>query len=556
MGVPSANALIEHIRRLVDPLGDRDVTDGQLLDRFTRDRDEGAFAGLVRRHGAMVLGACRRVLGQEQDAEDAFQATFLVLARKAGSIRQQSVAGWLFTVARHLAARAKVQAERRRTRERELPVPVVCDAGTAAAGSEIRRILDEELHRLPDKYRDVVLLCCLENKTLAEAAGQLGWKPGAVKKRLECARRLLRGRLTRRGLTVSAALLAGLGADQAVGAAVPLTLAEGTARAAVVFAAGSAGAPAVSAGVLSLALGGLTTMAVTKFKLVATMVLACVLAGGGGAVLLRGADGPATDRPAAEEPKAVEPKAKRVLVQVEPTPEAPRTTYRVTAVKHGPGEVAAVSPDRKIVAMLQDGKIRLIHVGSGKVLMQLVEPKVRALAFSPDQKILAAAGGGKIRLVDAATGKIIREIAVPESGKIAFSPDGRTVTATITWDLQTGRQLGVVLKKPPTPNGSPAANAGRTAALKDLLKSNDPDVRRLAAELLDRLARAEAKEKAKQEAIYKGLIRRVPLNVKPAPRTADLEKRLDQLIAEIQELKKAIHGKKGTQVPTPREATP
>ena len=106
MGAASANALIEHIRRLVDPLGDRDVTDGQLLDRFTRHRDEGAFAVLVRRHGAMVLGACRHVLGQEQDAEDAFQATFLVLARKAGSIRQQSVAGWLFTVARHLAARA------------------------------------------------------------------------------------------------------------------------------------------------------------------------------------------------------------------------------------------------------------------------------------------------------------------------------------------------------------------------------------------------------------------------------------------------------------------
>src|SRR5262249_48128930 len=154
---------------------------------------------LVRRHGPLVLGVCRRVLRDRHAAEDAFQATFLILLRRARSLdRRGSVASWLYTVAYHVALRARADAARRPPPAR--PVPQPPEAGWA----DLQPVLDEELGRLPDSYRAVVVLCYLEGKTNVEAARLLGWPVGTVKGRLARARDLLRARLTRRGITLSA----------------------------------------------------------------------------------------------------------------------------------------------------------------------------------------------------------------------------------------------------------------------------------------------------------------------------------------------------------------
>ena len=193
-----------------------DRSDEDLLDQFlTGGKLDGqdAFRALVERHGPMVLGVCRYVLNQDQDAEDAFQATFLQLSRKGASIRNRRVlAGWLHEIAYRIALRSRASAVRRRTLERQgmAMVPPVMnfeDQGEQVAMKELRPVLHEEVDRLPDKYRIPVILSYLEGKTNEEVAAQLQWPVGTVKGRLSRARDLLRSRLTRRGLALSAAFL-------------------------------------------------------------------------------------------------------------------------------------------------------------------------------------------------------------------------------------------------------------------------------------------------------------------------------------------------------------
>jgi RNA polymerase sigma factor (sigma-70 family) len=183
-------------------------TDGQLLQRFALGRDEEAFAHLVRRHGAMVLGVCRRVLDNEHDAEDAFQAAFLVLARQGQSIRKlESLSSWLYGVAYRISLRARSDAARRRALEERARTMSEQDPCVEAAWRELRPVLDEEVDRLPPKYRAPIILCYLEGKTNTEAARELGWTKGTVSGRLARARDLLRTRLARRGVVVTPALL-------------------------------------------------------------------------------------------------------------------------------------------------------------------------------------------------------------------------------------------------------------------------------------------------------------------------------------------------------------
>src|SRR4051812_37181064 len=169
----------------------RHDSDGALVEAFVRRRDEAAFEALLRRHGPMVLGVCRRILHNEADAQDAFQATFLVLVRKAASIRPRGmVSNWLFGVARNTAVKAKTMIHQRRTKEKEagtLQKPPAADGGWG----QVQELLDEELGRLPDKYRVPILLCDLEGKTAKEAARHLGWPQGTVSTRLAQGRRML-----------------------------------------------------------------------------------------------------------------------------------------------------------------------------------------------------------------------------------------------------------------------------------------------------------------------------------------------------------------------------
>jgi RNA polymerase sigma factor (sigma-70 family) len=171
------------------------------LRRFARDRDEAAFAALVERHGPLVLAACRRILGSVQDAEDAFQATFLVLARKAGTIRDPGLLGnWLYGVASRIARKARTALDRRRRHEKCARVPAPFPAPAAVETDDLRPLLDQELSRLPERHRAAVGLCYLEGKSNAEAARLLRCPTGTVKGRLARARQLLRRRLARRGL--------------------------------------------------------------------------------------------------------------------------------------------------------------------------------------------------------------------------------------------------------------------------------------------------------------------------------------------------------------------
>ncbi len=177
--------------------------DAELIDRFVARCDGGAFARLVERHGPLVLGVCRRVLRHHHDAEDAFQATFLILARKARHIRRRdALTGWLCKVAYHLAVKLRGSAGRRRQSERQWPQDWPAPAEDRFARGDLRAALDEELGRLPDRYRVPLVLCCLAGRTRGEAAARLGWTPGTIKMQLERGRRLLRTRLARRGLVL------------------------------------------------------------------------------------------------------------------------------------------------------------------------------------------------------------------------------------------------------------------------------------------------------------------------------------------------------------------
>lgn len=263
--------ILRHLRRTVGAPVSGAASDGQLLDRFTSQRDEAAFASLVQRHGPMVLGVCRRVLGDVHDAADTFQATFVVLARKAATIRkQESVGRWLYEVAYRLALKARTSALRRRNHETQAADAPFTEQANDLEWHELRLVLDEELHRLPEKYRGPLVLCYLEGKTNEEAAQELGWPVGSMSWRLGRARDLLRNQLARRGLALSTTLL-GIGLAEKASAAVPAELAAMTVAS---VAAGSIPAP-----VSALADDMLRSLAIDKTRRVAVLVLALSVVG-------------------------------------------------------------------------------------------------------------------------------------------------------------------------------------------------------------------------------------------------------------------------------------
>jgi RNA polymerase sigma factor (sigma-70 family) len=250
------------------------LTEADLWDRYVRERDEAAFEVLVRRLGPMVLGVCRRILGNAADAEDAFQATFLVLVRKASSLRSpRTLAGWLHGVARRTALAARSCIARRRAKEAALLPRVVVPEDTA---DDLRATLDEELGRLAEKYRIAVVLCDLEGKTRKEAAHQLGWAEGTVASRLARGRGLLAQRLARRGFAGS--LVAAALAGETASACVPSGLVVSTVRAASCTAAQAAAQGVLSGSAAALTEGVLRSMLLTKLKCAIAVVLAVAIA--------------------------------------------------------------------------------------------------------------------------------------------------------------------------------------------------------------------------------------------------------------------------------------
>jgi RNA polymerase sigma factor (sigma-70 family) len=281
MGMPpgSMNRLLGHLRRIA--AAPQPPSDGELLSCFIERREESAFAALLRRHGPMVLGVCRRVLRDVHDADDAFQATFLVLVRKAASVRpREAVGNWLYGVAYRTALEARAKIARRHAREKpmdDLPQP---EAKPQAGWHELLPLLDEELHRLPDKYRLAVVLCDVEGRSRKEVARQLAIPEGTLSSRLAVARKRLAARLARLGFALSGASLAVLLAENAAPACVPAPLLLSTTRAALLVAAGhTAAAGVVSVAVSTLTEGVLKTMFVAKLKTVSVVLSGVVVLG-------------------------------------------------------------------------------------------------------------------------------------------------------------------------------------------------------------------------------------------------------------------------------------
>jgi RNA polymerase sigma factor (sigma-70 family) len=303
-----SNRVVRYLRGIALRQSCAVLTDGQLLERFLNQRDDASFESLIQRHGPMVLGVCRRVLRNEADAEDAFQATFLVLVRKAASIVPRGMVGnWLYGVAHNTARKAKAMNSKRRARERESctrprPEP------PAEGWQRLQAVLDDELSRLPEKYRAPIVLCELEGKPIKEAARQLGWAQGTLAGRLSRGRSLLARRVARHGLTLAGGLAAAL-SEGVAAAGVPAPLVDSTVQAAAAFAAGQALAVGVvPAHVAVLTEGVLKSMLLTKLK-VATAVALVVAALGAGAgefaYRTQAAEGPGgQDRSVSQEPPA------------------------------------------------------------------------------------------------------------------------------------------------------------------------------------------------------------------------------------------------------------
>jgi serpin B len=276
------SSLVNQLRRLIGAPATVESGDGPLLRQFAEHHDEGAFALLVQRHGPLVMRVCRQILNHADDADDAFQATFLILARKAGSIRSsEALPSWLYRVAYHVAGQAKVRAAHRRTRERQVAVSPQTDADPSAL-HDVWPLLHEEVNHLPAKYRTPVVLCYLDGKTNEQAAQELGCPVGTLKIRLTRARDRLRDRLTRRGVVLSGGIAAVLTEAGSATAALPAGLMDSTIQAAELTTAGEAAlATTISTQVSSLVEGVLHTMLLNRLKPIALGVLLLAVVGGG-----------------------------------------------------------------------------------------------------------------------------------------------------------------------------------------------------------------------------------------------------------------------------------
>jgi RNA polymerase sigma factor (sigma-70 family) len=293
------NQIVQHLCKVV-LLQDVDrLSDGHLLGRFLDLRDQAACAALVRRHGPMVWSVCRRLL-DHHDAEDAFQATFLVLLRRGASIRpREMVANWLHGVAHQTALKARALRAKRCVREKQVMAMPQPEAVNPEPWDDVQALLDQELGRLPDKYRAIIVLCDLEARSRREVAQQLGCPEGTVASRLARARLMLAKRLAQRGVTVSAgALAAGLSGQASAG--VPPATVSATIKAVTAVAAGQAvAAGLISANVAALIKGVLQGMLLNKLKMAASAVLVMAAAslGAGGVLYATQEQDPATKNP-------------------------------------------------------------------------------------------------------------------------------------------------------------------------------------------------------------------------------------------------------------------
>jgi RNA polymerase sigma factor (sigma-70 family) len=442
MAATPMSRIVADLRSVALARAGAELGDAQLLETFLHCQEDAAFEALVRRHGPMVLGVCRRVLRDRHDAEDAFQATFLVLIRKAASLsKRELLANWLYGVAHRTALHACKLAARRRAKERQANM-AQRPAGDEAI-QDLLPLLDQELSRLPDKYRVPIILCDLEGKTRKEAARQLELPEGTLSTRLSRGRAMLAKRMARHGAALSVCAAAGISANVA-SAAVPGALVTSTVKAGSVLAAGKK----LTAGVVSLSVVALTervvkTMLMTRLKIAATVcLLACFLGLGFGAANIGEQDSDAKPAPL--------PAADVIRTDSKdfPEPKLRATLRRQGAVVWS----LAYSPDGKTLASGGEDLILLWDPATGKVKDVLSGHKglVMGLAYSPDGAWLASGAGDKtIRIWNVEKGKVWDTITVKQGIRhLTYSPDGKTlafaftsVEPTITlWDVSSGAE--------------------------------------------------------------------------------------------------------------------
>jgi RNA polymerase sigma factor (sigma-70 family) len=405
MNAARAATVLGFLRRLGRAGAVRASSDADLLKRYVAQREDAAFAELVRRHGPMVLGVCRRVLGNPDDAEDAFQATFLVLAARPRAVGDpSSLANWLFGVARRTALRVQVDAARRFRHERLGAKSEAIDANTEALWRDLRPVLDAEVARLPARCREAFILCCLEGRTHEEAGRLLGCPGGTVASRLSRARERLRNRLTRRGLTlgVAGALFAAGEAEAAVSSELLAVLAGAAAtRTATVFTTAGSISPRVAA----LTEGVLRAMWTTKLKMAAALVLAVSAAGFGAGLVLSTAAQPGSGTPVAqsappaggtgdkktEQQEVVKPNDPKRPTPTDTTSKPPDEEKKGNDAKpHDPPTAAAILQDAEDEVELMKARLdaKLAELAAAKVTAEMAKNDLkRASELSKNQAI-------------------------------------------------------------------------------------------------------------------------------------------------------------------------
>jgi len=426
--------IIQHLRRAAFLQEGEEMTDGQLLESFLSQRDQAAFAALLRRHGPMVWGVCRRVLRNHQDAEDAFQATFFVFLRKADSIVPQAMLpNWLYGVAYRAALKARALATRRQQRERQVTAVVEPAVPPPDCWADVQPLLDQELSRLPCKYRVPIILCDLEGKTRQEAAQQLGWPEGTVAGRLARARTLLAKRLKRRGLVLSSGVLAVMLSQHSASGGMPTAVEAATLQAATQLLAGQT-AGVLAPAVVVLTEGVLRAMWMTKLKIGLSLVLVLAALGlGFGAITYSTHAQGQMSFVGDSERQAGTPKADPAispLPKVEPTMRMtlPGHTHRVSFLAFSPdGKTLASGGSCDDKGKAVPGEIKLWNVASGRNLLTLQGHRkpFLSLAFSPDGKTLAlGSADSTVKLWDVTTGKERATLQghTEAVGPVAFSP--------------------------------------------------------------------------------------------------------------------------------------
>jgi RNA polymerase sigma factor (sigma-70 family) len=437
MPSPDAALLLNHIRRLAAPIPEAD-SDQELLYRFTHRRDEGAFALLLRRHGPMVLRVCRRVAANDTDAEDAFQATFLTLARNAASIHSRhSVSGWLYGVACNTARRVRDAGARRSRQERSAPVRASADPLAEMSARELLAALDEELGRLPEKYRAPLVLCYLEGMARDETAQRLGCPLGTLKGRMERGKERLRTALVRRGLSLSTALAAALVGRESI-AAVPPLLARTTLRAAALLT---------------------PTATLTTWKLAVALLVTVSLIGAGvvGWVESSRPTGAAVGLEDSTHPMKDDSPEKTDLFG-DPLPPGALARMGTIRLRQTYPRVVFSADGKSLLSAGADHSVRTWDVTTGKYLRSKAlegtsNLDLSVIALAPDGKALLVHRYSRqwIAVYDVATGKQLRNLSLGDDRpyRAALSPGGRSVAASTNpgnggavrlWDVATGAQ--------------------------------------------------------------------------------------------------------------------